>query len=239
MFRWGKLIGFTLAGVALVGTMSACGGSDANTASANVSIESSLAPTYEPNTLSTDLADYSAQLTFDETWERQAIAVAASGCLRGDTESATKEDVFEILTRDWLGFILNHGLNTGVLNVPKQRDEFLMFMLDIHYSDYMTESFETAAALDPKFQPLVDIWQNAGNRAITRWDRGGLDTSEVLRSDQGPSQRLTARCKVPIMQAFAFAENENTSLHEWIQETASGLLPEAWDDKEFVDMPAE
>lgn len=239
VFRWGKLIGFTIAGVALVGTVSACGGSDTNTTPASASIESPPPPTYEPNTLSMDLDDYAAPLTFDEIRERQAIAVAASGCLSGETEIATKEDGFMIFPRAWLGVILSHGSNTVVLSVPKQKDDFVTFMYAIHESDYMTESFETAAALDPIFEPLVDIWQRAGDRAITRWNRGGLDTFEVLRSDQAPSQRLTARCKVPIIQAFAFAENENTSLHEWIQETASGLLPEAWDDKEFIDMPVE
>lgn len=239
MDRRGKFVNLVIAGVALVGTMSACGGGDTNTDPASASIESSPPPTYEPNTSSTDLDDYAAPLTFDETRERQAIAVATAGCLRGQTEYVNKEDGFTIFPRLWLGVILTHGINTGVLSIPKQRDEFVTFMLDVHYSDYVTESFETAAALDPKFQPLVDIWQKAGNRAIKMWDRGGLDTSEVLRSDQASSQRLTARCKVPIMQAFAFAENDKISLDEWIQATASDLLPEAWDDKEFIDMPLE
>ena len=238
MDRRGKSVIFAIASVALVGTLSACGGGDASTAPASMSIEPSSPATWE-SSLSTDLDDYAAPLTFDEIRERQAIAVATSGCLRGQTEFATKEDGFMIFPRLWLGVILTHGLNTKVLSVPKQRDDFIMFMLDIHYSDYMTESLETAAALDPKFQPLVDIWQKAGSRAINKWDQGGLDTSEVLSSDQVSSQRLTARCKVPIMQAFAFAENDNISLNEWIQATASDLLPEAWDDKEFIDMPAE
>jgi hypothetical protein len=236
--RWGKSIIFSIASVALVGTLSGCGGGDASTAPSSVSVEPSSPATLE-SSLSTDLDDYAAPLTFDEIRERQAIAVATSGCLRGQTEFATKEDGFMIFPRLWLGVILNHGLNTEVLSVPKKRDDFIIFMLDIHYSDYMTKSLETAAALDPKFQPLVDIWQKAGNRAIKMWNQGGIDASEVLSSDQASSQRLTARCKVPVMQAFAFAENDNISLDEWIQATASGLLPEAWDDKEFIDMPLE
>ncbi len=234
MNQRGKSFISTMAGVALVGTLAACGGSDTNTAPTSVSVEPSAPATLEPNSSSTDLDDYADPLTLDEIRERQAIAVAASGCLY----DLSKEFV-GLYPGLWLGTILTHGLHTGELNVPKQRDEFVMFMLNIHISDYMTESFETAAALDPKFEPLVNIWQKAGNRAIKLWDQGVLGTTDVLNSFPGEIQRLTARCRVPATQASAFAEAENMSLDDWIQETASGLLPEAWDDKEFINMPEE
>jgi len=231
---WGKSVISTIAGVALVGTLSACGGSDTNTAPASVSVEHSSPATLEPKRKPPDLDDYTSPLTLDENQERQAIAVAASGCLVGTTK-----EFFMLFPRLWNGTILTHGLNMGAIKVPKQRDEFIMFMLDIHNSNYMTESFETAAALDSKFEPLVNIWQRAANRAIKMWDRGGLDTMEVLSADPDAVLRLTARCRVPVAQASAFAEAENISLDKWIQETASGLLPEAWDDKQFINMPAE
>lgn len=221
----------SLAGASLVGVLSACGSNTNAAPTEGVSVESSPPATLESNFSPENSDDY--VLSLGEIQERQAIAVAASGCLKGDTKRATS-DVF-FYPRLWRGTILSHGIDEGVLDYPKERDAFVLFMHDIHYSDYVTESFETASALDPTFQPLVEIWQKAGNRAIKRWNRGGVSAIEAV--NPGPARRIEARCKVPVMQALALAKAVDLSLNDWVQEAASGLLPLAWEDKDFINTP--
>ena len=170
--------------------------------------------------------------------ELQALALAGSGCLSGNHDFAPTDTV-SWFPRRWLGVILRHGLDVGAFELPRKRDDFTLMMLDIHYSDYITEAFEAAASLDSRYDRLVFLWNTAGAKSIKAWDGGGKNAMEVLDPGEFASQRVTARCKAPVYQALEASYSSGGSLDSWINETAGPLLPEAWEHKEFIDMPSQ
>jgi hypothetical protein len=113
------------------------------------------------------------------------------------------------------GTLIQRAIANGGLT-PSNKEKIII-QYDIDKSDSISNNFEMAITLDPKWKRINSLWISGVNAAYSRYARGGINPIEAINSSQNNLGLIESICKVAKTKGDVLSKNENRTLPKWIE----------------------